>query len=230
MLKNISKLVLTLFLLLAERSALAITNDTQSWSLLTALVNLDEAKKFAVYMEAQPRVGDNVRTMERLLLRSALVYNFDPQLSVYLGYAWTPTYMNSSYEHDFKDESRVWQQLLYKHDLLGLSWQHRFRQEQRMIDNVDTVSHRFRYLLRGSLPFDQDATYGLTAYNELFLNLNDTGRGRATGYDRDRVFIGPYLKSGIVRYEAGYLGEHARRYGAEQRLINAFLISAGITY
>jgi hypothetical protein len=227
---NLFKLILLFLFFLIPNSSKAIPNDTQSWSLLTALINMDEAKKYALYLEAQPRIGDNVEKTERLLLRSAVVYNLDPQLSFYLGYAWTPTFINTNYDHDFNDESRTWQQVLYKHDLFGISWQHRYRQEQRYIEKVDPVSHRSRYLLRGSYALDQESTYGLTAYNELFLNLNDSGRARARGYDRNRFFIGPYFKSGIVRYEAGYLGEHAKRFGPEQRMINAFLVSVGITY
>ena len=222
--------LLVVVLILSVGTAKAIPTDTQSWSLLTALVNLEEAKKYAVYLEAQPRIGDNVTKMERLLLRSALVYNYDQQLSFYVGYGWTPTFTNANYDHDFNDESRTWQQILYKHDLFGLSWQHRFRQEQRYVQQADSASHRSRYLLRGSYAIDHEGTYGLTGYNELFINLNDTGKARVRGYDRDRFFFGPYLKSGIVRYEAGYLGEHGRRFGPEQRLINAFMISANITY
>ncbi|HMO19217.1 MAG TPA: DUF2490 domain-containing protein [Oligoflexia bacterium] len=208
----------------------AIPNDTQSWTLITGQINIDEAKKYSLYLEVQPRVGDNVEKIERLLLRPAIVYNLNQKLSFYLGYAWTPTFADINYDYEFNHENRIWQQIFFKHDLFGISWQHRFRQEQRYLEKVSSVSHRSRYLLRGSYALDQEGSFGLTAYNELFINLNDTGKARAQGYDRNRFFLGPYFKSGSVRYEVGYIAEHAKRFGPEQRLINAFLVSLGVIF
>ena len=45
-------------------------------------------------------------------------------------------------------------------------------------------------------------------------------------FDRDRFFFGPYLVSGPGRYEIGYLGEYARQFGKDSRMINAIMLSA----
>ena len=65
--------------------------DFQSWNFLSATVNLDSEKRWFTYTEVQPRIGDDVSRLERLLIRPALGYNVNDKVAVYLGYAWTPT-------------------------------------------------------------------------------------------------------------------------------------------
>jgi hypothetical protein len=197
---------------------------------MTATVNLDQDKKWLAYMEVQPRIGDDISRLERLLIRPALGYNISSQLSAYVGYAWTPTFMNASYQDDFRNENRIWQQLLYKHDLWGLQWQHRLRQEQRIIQDASATSNRTRYQLRGSYGLASDGSYGLTGYNEIFVTENGTQKGPFGGFDRDRFFFGPYVKSGPGRYEIGYLGEYARQFGNDSRMINAIMLAANFTF
>lgn len=220
--------LLFVFVLFAGK-AYAQRTDIQQWTLVTANISFDTEKKWLFYMEAQPRIGDDVSRLERLLIRPAVGYNINEHLTAYLGYAWTPTFMNSSYDEDFRNEQRIWQQLLYKHDLWGLNWQHRLRQEQRIIDDASSTSNRTRYLLRGSYLF-RDSDYGLTGYNELFVTENSVDRGPRAGFDRDRFFFGPFLQSGPGRYEVGYLGEYGKRFGSDDRMINALMVSAAFNF
>ena len=160
--------------------------DFQSWTFVSATANLDSDKKWFAYMEAQPRIGDDVSRLERLLIRPGLAYNLNDKVAVYLGYAWTPTFTNASYDQDFRNENRIWQQVLYKHDLWGLQWQHRLRQEQRFIEDTSGTSNRTRYLVRGSYGLTEDGTYGLTGYNELFVTENGTTKGPVGGFAHHR--------------------------------------------
>jgi hypothetical protein len=204
--------------------------DFQSWSLLTATVSLDPEKKFFIYSEVQPRVGDDVSRLERLLMRPALGYNLNKNVALYLGYAWTPTFTNAHYDEDFRNENRIWQQVLIKHADFGIDWQHRIRQEQRIIEDASGPSNRTRYLLRGSYGLSEDRSFGITGYNEIFVTENSTHKGPKGGFDRDRFFAGPYIVSGPARYEVGYLGEYARRFGDGSRMINALLVSANFNF
>ncbi len=228
-LRSLSRSILSAgFLILFWASAVyAQRTDFQQWTLVTANVSLDQEKKWLFYMEAQPRIGDDITRLERLLIRPAVGYNIAENLTAYLGYAWTPTFMDSHYEVDFRNEQRIWQQLLYKHDWMGLKWQHRFRQEQRIIDDASSTSNRSRYLLRGSYRFCDCENFGLTGYNELFVTENSVERGPRAGFDRDRFFFGPYWEMGAGRYEIGYLGEYGKRFGNDDRMINAVMVSAG---
>jgi len=211
-------------------SLLAQQTDFQSWNIISATVNIDPDKRFFAYMEGQPRIGENISRLERLIIRPAIGYNFNPNLALTVGYAWTPTFNNAAYRSDFRNDTRLWQQLQYKHDLWGIKWQHRLRQEQRFIEDASGTSNRTRYQLRGSYGLAPDNSYGLTGYNEAFATENGTRRGFRGGFDRDRFFIGPYLISGPGRYEIGYLGEYARQFGKDSRMINAIIISAQYTF
>jgi hypothetical protein len=211
-------------------TAFAQKTDFQSWSLLTANISLDSEKKWLLYLEEQVRVGHDFNNLERTLTRPAIGYNYDKNLTFYLGYAWTPTYINTSYDDDFRDEHRIWQQILYKHTYIGLDWQHRLRQEQRFIDDASSAANRTRYLLRASYKFTDSDTYGLTAYNELFVNLNTVERGPRAGFDRDRFFVGPFFQVDNARYELGYLGEFGKRFGNDDRMINVLFVSANFNF
>jgi len=95
----------------------AQSSDVQSWTQVITQVNL--TKEWFVYMEAQPRVGDDISRLERLLIRPAFGYNVNPNVALFLGYEWTPTFMNNNYQEDFRNENRIWQQLLVKDSRWG---------------------------------------------------------------------------------------------------------------
>ncbi|MCX6114345.1 MAG: DUF2490 domain-containing protein [Proteobacteria bacterium] len=207
----------------------AQNTDVQSWTQVITQVNLN--KEWFAYMEAQPRVGDDISRLERLLIRPAIGYNINPNIALFLGYAWTPTFMNSHYQEDFRNESRIWQQVLIKDSRWGLDWQHRLRQEQRFIQDAAGPSNRTRYLLRGSYALSDSGHYGLTGYNEIFVNLNSQFKGPQGGFDRDRFFFGPYVKYGPGRYEIGYLGERSQRFDEDGgRYINAMMMMAFLNF
>jgi hypothetical protein len=205
----------------------ADSTDLQSWTQIVATVNLDKQRRWFAYAEAQPRLGGDISRLERLLIRPALGYNLTSDVALFAGYAWTPTFMNNGYYEDFRNENRLWQQMLIKDKRWGLDWQHRIRQEQRFIEDAAGPSNRTRYLVRGSYPLSSSGDTGITGYNELFVTLNSQHAGPKGGFDRDRIFFGPYVKEGPARYEVGYLGEYAHTFNSDGgRMIHALLLSA----
>ena len=218
-----------LFEVILIKKAHAQQSDFQIWSLVTADISIDEGeKKWLIYLETQARAGDDASDFERILLRPAIGYNLNPNLTFFLGYAWTPTFLNTNLLSEFGDEHRIWQQIIYKHQTLNLNWLHRLRQEQRFLENASSAANRTRYLLKASYPLENN--YGLAGYNEIFVNLNSVKRGPTAGFDRWRFFVGPYLKVNNARYEFGYVGEFGRRFGDDERFINALFLSANFKY
>jgi hypothetical protein len=205
-------------------------HDLQSWSLVTAHVSLADTSPWFLYLEGQARVGNDVSRMERILLRPAIGYNLTPNVALFAGYAWTPTFMNTSYASEYRNEQRLWQQLVVKHAGGRVAWQHRIRQEQRTLEDAAGTSHRTRYLVRASRMPSDGGRVGVTGYHELFVTWNSVERGPRAGFDRSRVFVGPYLTNGPLRYEAGYVGEYGRRFGDSDRIVHAFLVSANLTF
>jgi len=228
--KNVvALLVATLLLCRVPTTTFAQSADVQSWTQVITQVNIN--KEWFAYMEAQPRVGDDISRFERLIIRPAIGYNITPNIALFFGYAWTPTFMNNQYEEDFRNENRIWEQLLIKDYRWGLDWQHRLRQEQLFIEDAAGPSNRTRYLLRGSYALSDSGTYGLTGYNEIFVNLNSQYKGPLGGFDRDRFFFGPYVTYGPGRYEVGYLGEYAQRFDEDGgRYINAIMVAAILNF
>ncbi|MDZ4258182.1 MAG: DUF2490 domain-containing protein [Gemmatimonadales bacterium] len=218
----------TALMIAAPITAAAQRQDVQAWSLLTANISLTDDARWFLYLETQARLGDDASRLERLLLRPALGRQLSDDVAVSLGYGWTPTFMNSSLESDFRSEHRIWQQAVIRHGGGRVSWQHRVRQEQRIIDQTSGTSHRTRHLVRASTT-PRRGRVGATAYHELFITWNSVDGGPKAGYDRSRVFVGPFLTRDHVRYEAGYVGEYGRRFGNSDRIIHALLVSVNLT-
>lgn len=223
--RGVTALLMAMCLSIVQPTALrADENDFQAWVQGVGHIALDSDKKTQLYLEAQPRLGDDWKRFERLLLRPGLAYNVRQDLAVYLGYAWTPGFLDFDLHRRFTDEHRIWQQLLFRHEMGRMQWQHRLRPEQRFIEGVDGVSHRMRYALRGAYPLSDDGSWGMFGSNELFVNLNAIDPGPEVGYDRNRVILGPFWQVGRLRYELGYVVEHVAHFGGEQRLVQAFLM------
>jgi hypothetical protein len=202
-------------------------NDFQIWYNVNFLATLNEQKSYQFYFEVQPRLGDDVQKMERLLVRSAFVYSPKKELSFWFGYGWTPLFINQQYKNIFRDEHRLWQQVLYTQQLPWHSavLQYRFRQEQRFIEHAERDAHRSRFMLRGWIPLIDcgEEKYGITAFDELFFNLNSMEKGPVRGFDRNRTFLGPYYENKSIRLETGYLNEYGNKFRDGNRTIQGVL-------
>ena len=226
-------LLLSIIIIHHEPGFAETGNDTQAWSALVTTIPLTPSRNWFGYFEAQSRIGDNVGQLERLLIRPAIGYRISPDLAISVGYGWTPTFMNNKYQSDFRDESRIWEQIAYsQHNVLDLfEITHRLREEQRFIEDAGGTQHRMRYMLKGSLPLNAERNAGLTGYNELFVGLNSVERGPRSGFDRDRFFFGPYVTLKPIRLELGYLGEYGKRYAIDtDRMLHAVALYAFIDF
>ncbi|MEY4667956.1 MAG: hypothetical protein RL518_655 [Pseudomonadota bacterium] len=219
---------IALVVLLRSHLAWATPHDFEAWMATAALVPLDESKTYQLFVEVQPRLGDDWQRLATAIFRTALVYDPIPSLSVFTGYGWLPTFYNANYYRTYRDEQRLWQQILYKHDLWNISLQHRLRQEQRWIEDTDGVSNRTRYMLRGSLPLTDAHDFGITVFDEFMVTLNTVEGGPWRGYDRNRLFVGTFWRVGNAHYEIGYLGEHAKRFGDDERWVSA--LAGGVLF
>ena len=97
------------------------------------------------------------------------------------------------------EEHRIFQQFITKQTIGSVSLQHRYRFEQRFVEN--DFKTRFRYFLGINLPL-KNPKYYLSAYNEIFLN------GKSNVFDRNRVYGGlGYKISKGVKLELGYMSQ-----------------------
>ena len=222
---------LLLTLAVCPSPARAQQTDFEGWFQYLSHIGLDEERTWVLTLEEQPRIGDDWRRLNTNIMRTIINYNWTNQFSTGVGYMWGPMFYNSHYYHIYRDENRTFIQLLYKYDQWGIQWVHRFRQEQRFIENTaGSVSNRGRYLIRASYPLSDDKNFGLTGYNEIFINYNSVYNGPTGGYDQDRMFFGPYWKVDNARYEVGFLEQHTQRFGLEPRWAQVLMFMASFDY
>lgn len=178
---------------------------------------------WGVHLEVQNRLSDWGRDWQQLLIRPGINYQFSPNLSASLGYGFVRThpYGELPAAHRF-DESRIWEQLLYKQEAGGLKWTHRLRLEQRWIEELKKDgSHsgwrdeqRFRYMLRTEVPLTADKRFYVPVWNEVFLNFGPNIAGNH--FDQNRAFLGVgYQVAKSVRLETGILEQSLHKRGGK---------------
>ena len=174
---------LMFFLNAVKGTAHADRHDFQLWSPVYLTYNWSD--KIAGWYEVQPRFGNEVSKVNQLLLRTALGYRVTKFWSLWQGYAWTPTFVPA-----FRSENRIYQQLLYLREFPTFKVMSRTRFEQRWIQGVSGTSLRFRTLLRGRVPLDQERIWGVIVQDEIFFNFNSKTNGPEAGLDQNRFFLG----------------------------------------
>lgn len=177
-------------------------------------------KRLGAYFEVNPRLGGNITNMNQLLVRPALTMKINRNLSLFGGYCWI-----TNYQPTFFQEHRLWQQMLLNLPVWKLSMQNRTRFEQRWFTNLPGTAVRFRHLLGFTLPLGKTPWY-LTAYDELFINVNSLPRGIGAGFDQNRIYaaLGRKLNR-VVRVETGYLQQKISRKEVEDEGNHAIVIS-----
>jgi hypothetical protein len=212
------------------RAASGTPTDIEQWTNINAHFALEPSETLRLYVEIQPRQVDDLRRLGLVQHQAALVVTPGKALSLYIGYAWIPYFLNSDYHRDYREERRLWQSLNYREELAGVQWLLRLRQEERKIARTDGISNRGRLMLRGSYPLTSDEQLGLTWFDEIMFTLNFTSHGPARGYDRNRLFFGPYWRVESTRYEIGYLGEHQKRFGDDERWAHVLAVSVAYNF
>jgi hypothetical protein len=194
-------------LVLSAAPAVAQPNpDGQAWVQTVALGRF--AGDWRSHLELQPRFFDGVSELGLTMMRGALGRAFSPVVSGWLGYAWVPRTFGDGVRH----EQRIWQQLLVTPAAVG-GWtpQLRLRLEQRWQNEPwDGSSHRLRVLTRAQRRFSPESRWQFATYDEVMVTFDDTPRGPAQGYDRNRFYAGLMRTlNAAATLEGGYIWEHS---------------------
>ena len=143
--------------------------------------------------------------LEQLLIRSGITYrpkNAEVKLTLGYGNITTGTFGDS--EAKVK-ENRIYQEAIFPVKFgKRLHTNHRFRYEQRFVENQDFRT-RYRYNLFLNIPLNkaviEDKTVYLSIYNELFINgERSIGNGNTVEiFDRNRRYyaLGYQIKQGM---------------------------------
>ena len=173
--------------------------------------------------EYQWRRADGFRNWQQSLLRLGLEYEINPKVSVMGGYAWIKTfpYGTQPILHEF-NEHRMFEQVNLKDKAGRLEVQHRYRIEQRILEQyalnssgnvvqVDPVfRNRIRYRALVMLPLSRktmgDQTLFLSINNELFVGF---GKGIAKNpIDQNRFITAlGWRFNAQMNVQVGYLNQ-----------------------
>ncbi len=192
--KNITLFFTVLFLGFTQTSKAQVDEDQLgAWYIYIWSTQFNESQ-WGIQGDVQYRNWDLIGDLEQLLIRGAATYkpkNTDVKLA--LGYAHITS--GAFGESDATaTENRIYQEANLPQKIGGkLSFNHRFRYEQRFVDGLDFRT-RFRYALFLTVPLKgktvEAKSWYLSFYNELFINgERDIGDGRSVEiFDRNRLF------------------------------------------
>ena len=177
------------------------TQDVQIWTSVAGTAALtDEATGPSAWLDVHlRRSGANTLA----ILRPGMGWRVRRNLSLWVGYAWIPTLLDDG---GTRHEHRAWQQVIATRSSGRIGLMSRTRVEQRFAGGGGDLGLRVRQFARLGWNWNEEGRYGLVAWDELFVGLNDTDWGAPRGLDQNRLFAGFFLKSGSrVRGELGYL-------------------------
>lgn len=162
---------------------------------------------WSLHLEGQYRNHNLAGDLEQLLLRSGAQYNLKDRSATFTaGYGYIATQPPGD-DNTTVAENRLYQEALLRQTIGRVRLLHRFRYEQRFIEN-QAFRTRYRYALFLNIPLNSSGmaakTWYIGLYNEVFVN----GKKRANlpVFDRDRIYgaLG-YMLFDNLGLQAGYM-------------------------
>jgi hypothetical protein len=191
------------------------------WYMYFWNTNFSESK-FGLQGDVQYRNWNTIGDLEQLLLRAGVTYSPNANVKLTLGYGHITSGVFGD-SNETSTESRIYQEALLPHKISERIYlKHRFRYEQRWVENQDFRT-RYRYNLFLTIPLnqpnlDKNSIY-LAFYNELFINgERNIGNGREVEiFDRNRLYgaVGYALKDNL-KIQLGVMEQTLNNYSKKQ--------------
>lgn len=218
-LKTVSFLIIVSVFLIPNKIQ---AQDSNLGNWLIYIGNKKLNNKWNIHNEVQYRNYNVAGDLEQLLLRTGLGYNITDNSNLLLGYGYilSENYLGDSDEKVSVNEHRIFQQFTTKQNIGKVGLSHRYRFEQRFVE--DDFKLRLRYFLGINIPLqykeDGKNPLYLSMYNEIFLNT------KSSVFDRNRVYGGlGYKFSKNLRLELGYMNQFFESSGRDQINVIAFV-------
>ena len=182
-----------------------------------------KTSSWGVQGDVQYRNWNIAGDLEQLLLRGGITYKpKKANIKLTLGYGNVTT---GSYGSDVSTttESRIYQEALYPVQFGNRFYtNHRFRFEQRFVENQD-LRTRYRYNLFLNIPINKTVmdkkTIYLALYNELFINgQQNIGNGKSVEvFDRNRLYIAMgYMITKRLKIQLGVMNQTTDNWSKNQ--------------
>ena len=154
--------------------------------------------------EIQHRNYNILGELEQLLVRTGLGCNVNENNNILLGYGFIDSRNKAIESNEILkvNEHRIYQQFISKQAIGKIKIQHRYRFEQRFIE--DDFKLRYRYFLSLNIPLPKtNEKYYISAYNEIFVNSI-----KENTFDRNRIYGGlGYKLNSNIKLELGYMNQ-----------------------
>lgn len=182
------------------------------------------SEKFSIHTEYQWRRNNWITNWQQSLMRIGLDWHANETITLTPGYGWIKSFPYGEQPIAFTfNEHRFWQQLILQHNSSKLYFHHRYRLEQRFLENIvpgmdgkarqngyNYVNRaRYRFLLTIPLNRDElkDNTFFVSFYDEVFL-----GFGKGIGkniLDQNRLYFSLGWRSNKnCNVQLGYLNHY----------------------
>lgn len=212
--KNL-KFTILLLILIAPLSGYSQSSDLGNW--LIYFGNKKINNKWNWHHEVQYRNYNAIGDLEQLLLRTGIGYNLtenNNNLLLGYGYILSQNYFDSTDDKIDVNEHRIYQQFITRQSISRVKVQHRYRFEQRWVEDTD-LRLRFRYFLSLNIPINNasiiNKTWYASIYNEIFIN------NKQTLFDRNRLYAGlGYKLNDTVKFEVGYMNQFLNNNNRDQ--------------
>lgn len=224
--KSLFPLVLLMFFIAKNGFAQINEDKLGAWYMYFFNTTFNESS-WGVQGDIQYRNWNIAGDLEQLLLRGGITYKpKNADIKFTLGYGNITTGSFGS-ETATTSESRMYQEALFP-VRFGTRFytNHRFRYEQRFVENQDFRT-RYRYNLFLNIPLNktsmENKTIYLALYNELFINgQRDIGNGmNVETFDRNRFYVamGYMIKKGL-KIQFGIMNQSTNNWRKNQLQIS----------
>lgn len=191
-------LVITLFISANSFSQ----KDLGTWNITS--LNIKMNNKWSAFFEAQLRSLSFYNQFHYYEFKGGISYKINPTFAVSSGIGSYNTYSEGdNFELPMQNkEIRTWFQVNMKNPLKFVTFEHRYRAEQRFTSNG--FKNRFRYRIGATVPINNKSlgpkTFFLSGWNEIFFTNNEPF------FERNRLFIGcGYEFSKQLTLQTGYI-------------------------
>lgn len=177
------------------------------------------------WLDGQLRLLDDSGGYDQGLIRPAVGFAFTDGISAWLGYTYVHTDARSGLQFD---EHRLWQQLLWSTEFAPIGFLSRTRLEERFLQTGSDTGWRLRQLFKVTYPFGSRSRLGLTGFEEVLFNLNDTDWGAKAGFAQNRLFAGFFWRideKPRTTLELGYLNQYIPNAGRRDRMNDIVMVN-----
>lgn len=210
--------ILLLSMLTLSSSVFAQDNKLGTWG--AWFNNIKFNKKWGMNNDIQFRAGSNWKENALLLIRPGVNYYVCPNQTASLGYATTLSAHRTPAHQSRLTEHRIWEQYIIGDEIWHIPVQHRFRLEQRFLNqlNETNFTQRARYFIRGLIPLTTPSATSFSSgtfialQNELFFNIQHKDFVNQHFFDQNRAYAAlGYRFSSSYDLEIGYMNQFIKR-------------------